>query len=450
MAILSMDELKELIDGDQVDTVLAVFPDHYGRLLGKRLTADYFVENTHFYCCDYLLSTSMEMDPQPGFEMSSWEQGYGDLLSVPDLNSLRRIPWLPKTALVMCDLVSESGEPVVQSPRAILRKQCARLAERGIKAYMGSELEFHLFRGTYSELRKAGYRNLEPSSPYRIDYHILATSFDEPLIRAIRNGMIGAGVPIECSKGECSNGQHEIGLYYADALEMADRHMLYKNGAKEIAHLHDAALTFMAKYDEVEAGSGFHIHSSLFDTESESNLFWDAEADEPSELYRHFLGGLLALCCEFFLLYAPNINSYKRYRAETFAPTRIAWGHENRTTGFRIVGHKQSFRMENRLPGADANPYLAFAATIAAGLYGIDHKIEPPDEYVGNAYTAAELPRVPDNLSQAADLFDRSATARSLFGDQVVDHYVQCARLEQESFDRAVTDWERNRYFERI
>ena len=450
MANLAMDELKTLIDGDQIDTVLAVFPDHYGRLVGKRLTPGYFIENSHFYCCDYLLSTSMEMDPQPGFEMSSWEQGYGDMVSVPDLDTLRRIPWLPKTALVMCDLVSETGEAVAQSPRTILRNQCDQLAQRGIKAYMGSELEFHLFRGSYSDLRKRDYQNLEPSSPYRIDYHILATSFDEPVIRAIRNGMIGAGVPIECSKGECSNGQHEIGLYYAEALEMADRHLIYKNGAKEIAHLHDLALTFMAKYDETEGGSGCHIHSSLFDTQSETNLFWDTGADQPSKLYRYFLGGLLALCREFFLLYAPTVNSYKRYCAESFAPTRIAWGHENRTTGYRIVGHKQSYRVENRLPGADANPYLAFAATIAAGLYGIDHKIEPPDEYAGNAYTATHLPRVPDSLSQAADLFDRSATARALFGDPVVDHYVQCARLEQESYDRAVTDWELNRYFERI
>ena len=450
MASLGTDELKRLIDEGQIDTVLAVFPDHYGRLVGKRLTAVHFLDSEHFYCCDYLLSTSMEMDPQPGFEMASWEKGYGDLVSVPDLDTLRLIPWLPKTALVMCDLEHEGGEPVVQSPRTILKVQCERLARRGIKAYMGSELEFHLFRGTFSDLRKSHYQDLEPSSPYRIDYHILATSFDEPLIRAIRNGMLGAGVPIESSKGECSNGQHEIGLYYAEALEMADRHMIYKNGTKEIAALNDAALTFMAKYSDAEAGSGCHIHSSLYGSQSETNLFWDGGAGEPSDTFRHFLGGLLTLCREFFLFYAPTVNSYKRYCAESFAPTRIAWGRDNRTTGFRIVGHEQSFRAENRLPGADANPYLAFAATIAAGLYGIDHKIEPAEEFVGNAYTATHLPRVPTSLTQAADLFDRSTTARSLLGDQVVDHYVQCARLEQASYDRAVTDWELNRYFERI
>jgi glutamine synthetase len=450
MANLTMDELKTLVDGDQLDTVLTVFPDHYGRLMGKRLTARYFLEHQHFYCCDYLLSTSMEMDPRPGFEMASWEQGYGDLVYVPHLGTLRRIPWLPKTALVMCDLFSEKGEAVVQSPRTILRQQCNRLAERGMKSYMGSELEFHLFRGTFSELSKRRYQDLEPSSPYRIDYHILATSFEEPLIRAIRNGMTGAGVPIECSKGECSNGQHEIGLYYAEALEMADRHAIYKNGAKEIAALNGAALTFMAKYSDAEAGSGLHIHSSLFDTAAESNLFWDENAGQPSDTYRHFLGGLLQLCREFFLFYAPTVNSYKRFCAESFAPTRIAWGYENRTTGIRIVGHEQSFRLENRLPGADANPYLAFAATIAAGLYGIENAIEPPEEYVGNAYTATELLRVPDSLTEAADLFDRSAIARSAFGDPVVDHYVQCARLEHESFQRAVTDWELVRYFERI
>jgi len=450
MGKLTIEELKNLVECDEIDTVLTVFPDTYGRLLGKRLTASYFLEQDGLFCCDYLLSAGMEMDPQPGFSMASWDLGYGDFAYVPDPSTLRRIPWLPKTALVMCDLCHESGGPVTQAPRSILRRQCERLAKRGMTAFMASELEFHLFQESYGDNRDRGYRHMKPSSPYRIDYHILSTSFDEPLLRAIRNGMSAAGVPVESSKGECGNGQHEIGLYYADALEMADRHVIYKNGAKEIAAQKGACLTFMAKYHSAEAGSSCHIHSSIFNAESTTSLFWDSDAGKPGDTFRYFLGGLHELCREFFLLFAPTVNSYKRYCEDSFAPTRLAWSTDNRTTGFRIVGHGPSYRIENRMPGADANPYLAYAATMAAGLYGIDNRIEPPPEFSGNAYTADHLSRVPSSLAEAADLIDGSTVARDVFGDEVVDHYVQCARSEQAAFDKAVTDWERERYFERI
>lgn len=449
MGNLTHEELIKSISANEIDTVIAVFPDYYGRLLGKRMTGRYYLENEHFFCCNYLLTSGMEMDTPPGFEMASWENGYGDYVFVPDNTSLRKIPWLPKTALVICDLQEENGDPVSQSPRSILNRQCERLANKSIKAFMGPELEFHLFSGNYSELQKNGYVNLEPSSPYRIDYHILSTTFDEPLMRDLRNFMSDADIPIECSKGECGNGQHEIGLYYAEAVEMADRHVIYKNGTKEIAAQHNAAITFMAKYDETQAGSSCHIHTSIFDSKSNTNLFWNQNEEKPSDYFCWFLGGLNLLAREFFLFFGPTVNSYKRYCSDSFAPTGIAWSHDNRTTGFRIVGHGQSFRIENRLPGADANPYLAFAATIAAGLYGVENKIECPDEFKGNAYADEKLPRVPENLSEAADLLDKSKIARKIFTDQVVDHYVLCARLEQESFHKAVTDWERFRYFER-
>lgn len=450
MSARNTTKIRKQIENGEFDTVLAVFPDGYGRLLGKRLTASYFLENEAFYSCDYLLSCSMDMEPQSGFQMAGWDQGYGDLVFRPDPSTLRIVSWLPGTALVMCDLLHENGAPVLQSPRSILQQQCTQLAAQGLRALIGSELEFHLFRHDYRTLQYSKYQKLEPSSPYRIDYHILSTSFEEPLIRTIRNDMNLADIPIECSKGECGAGQHEIGTYYAEALEMADRHVIYKNGAKEIAAQHNAALTFMAKYDQGQAGSSCHIHISIVDQDSGANLFWDGQSDRPSGLFRNFLGGIMVLSKEFFLFYGPNINSYKRYCSESFAPTKIAWSTDNRTAGFRIVGRGPSYRIENRMPGSDANPYLAFAAMIGAGLYGIENRIEPPDEFEGNAYGDQFLPSVPSSLSQAADLMDHSEAARSVFGDAVIDHYVQLARKEQASFDQAVTDWELQRYFERI
>jgi len=450
MANLSLEELKKLAQQKEIDTVLAVFPDYYGRLMGKRLTVEYFLEQEHFFCCDYLLTAGMEMEPRAGFSLASWEKGYGDFTFVPDFDTLRQIPWLEKTALVICDLMHEKGTEVAQAPRNILKKQCRKLAERGWQANMASELEFHLFKESFTTLQQNNYRDLTPSTPYRIDYHILGTTFDEGVIRAIRNGMAAADIPIECSKGECGAGQHEIGLYYADALEMADRHVIYKNGAKEIAAQHEVALSFMAKYKTTEAGSSCHIHSSIFDTKSKSNVFWDRKADQPSDNFRYFLGGLLQLTREFFLLLAPTVNSYKRYCAASFAPTRIVWSYDNRTAGYRIVSRGPSYRIENRMPGADTNAYLAFAATVAAGLYGIENKIACPKEFTGDAYTTAGLPVVPATLTEAADLLDKSSIARSCFGDAVVDHYVQCAQAELNSYNQSVTDWELRRYFERI
>ncbi len=448
---LTISKLKKMVESNEIDTILVVFPDYFGRLMGKRVTASYFLKSKQFYCCDYLLSASMEMEPREGFKMASWEKGYGDLVFyVPDEMTLRRIPWLPKTVLVICDLRHEDGKPVEQAPRTILKRQCDKLLKRGLKAYMGSELEFHLFRDSYSEMFKNGYRTFRPSSDYRIDYNIMHTSIDEPIIRAIRNGMCEAGIPIESSKGECGNGQYEIGLLYSEALEMADRHVIYKNGAKEIALLNNVAITFMAKYKETESGSSCHIHTSIFNKETEKNIFWDEKTDKPSKEFRFFLGGLLALSRELFLFFAPTVNSYKRYREESFAPTRIVWSHDNRTTGFRIVGNKQSYRIENRMPGSDTNPYLAYAATIAAGLYGIDNKIDCGKEFVGNAYKAKNLPQIPRTLEEATQLFKDSKIARALFGDVVIDHYVTLAQLENETFHHAVTDWEMVRYFERI
>ncbi|MBE7557469.1 glutamine synthetase [bacterium] len=450
---LSLDDLKRLIEKGEIDTILPVFPDHYGRLLGKRLTAEYFlsgVEKGMLHNCNYLLTVDMDMNPIPGFAMASWDKGYGDFVSVMDMGTLRRIPWLPRTALVVCDLHWENGEPVAQAPRSILREQCRRLHEAGLYANMGSELEFYLFKESVSAVHERDYKNLHPSSDYRIDYHILHTSLDEPIIRAIRNGMSEAGVPIECSKGEWGAGQHEIGLWYSEALEMADRHVIYKNGVKEIAALAGASATFMAKYDAAQAGSGFHIHTSLVHTKSGRNAFWDEKSHRPTPLFRQFLGGMLALSREFCLLFTPSLNAYKRYTEDSFAPTRIAWAHDNRTTGYRIVGEGQSFRIENRMPGADGNPYLAFAATLAAGLYGIEHQLDCGEPYEGNAYTATDLPKLPATLKEATELFDKSEAARKLFGDDVVEHYVHAARTEQAAFERAVTDWELRQYFDRI
>ncbi len=449
---LTLDELKSLIKKGEIDTILPVFPDHYGRLMGKRLTTSYYLEGLEdgkLHGCNYLLTVDMDMNPLPGFAMASWDKGYGDFMLVTDMTTLRHIPWLPKTALAICDLTWEDGKPVVQAPRTILKEQCRRLAEQGLSANMGSELEFYLFKESVPTTHQQGFKNLHPSSDYRIDYHILHTSLDEPIIREIRNGLCAAGVPIECSKGEWGCGQHEIGLWYSEALEMADRHVIYKNGVKEIAALHGASATFMAKYDVAQAGSGFHIHTSIVNSAGK-HAFWDAKTHKPTKLFRQFLGGLLALSREFCLLFTPSLNAYKRYTEDSFAPTRIAWAHDNRTTGFRIVGEGQSFRIENRMPGADGNPYLAFAATLAAGLYGIEHKLDCGEAYEGNAYIAKNLPKLPANLREATDLFEQSKAARQLFGDAMVDHYVHWARTEQAAFDKVVTDWELGQYFDRI
>jgi glutamine synthetase len=392
-----------------------------------------------------------------GFKLTSWERGYGDMKMVPDMVTLRVIPWLPKTALVFCDVYDDAGEPVEEAPRWVLKRQVARAAAQGYVVKTAAELELYCFRETFEQARAKRYQSLTPVSDYLEDYHILQTTKEEPLVRAIRNGMEGADVPVETSKGEWGRGQEEINLVYAPALEMADRTTLYKHGAKEIAHLQGCSLTFMAKYDMGAAGSSFHLHSSLWDRAGKKALFAPAGRGRGGNgrmgwtpLFAQWLAGQMAMARELACFYAPGVNSYKRYQAGSFAPTRVAAGWDNRTCGFRLCGEGAGFRVENRIPGADANPYLAFAATIAAGLHGIQSRLKPPKPYEGNAYEDATLPQVPKTLREAIGELERSRVARAALGDRVVDHYLHAARLEQQAFDQAVTDWELARYFERI
>jgi glutamine synthetase len=437
--------LEELRADSSIDTVIMAFTDMQGRLLGKRLYRDFFfdqVDHGHgTEGCNYLLALEMEMDPVPGYEIASWERGYGDFELVPDLSTLRRIPWLEATALVQCDVQWADGSPVRPSPRQVLRAQAERAREHGFEAMVGSELEFYLLKETYEQAHAQHYRDLTPSVPYILDYHILASTYAEPLLRQIRNGMVGAGMRVETSKGEAWPGQHEINFRYADALRMADDHVVYKNGAKEIAHLNGCSITFMAKPDHTWIGSSCHIHSSFWrDGES-------AFAGE-SETFRRYLAGQIACARELALFFAPNVNSYKRFAAGSWAPTTLAWGRDNRTCGFRVVGHGSGLRVETRIPGGDVNPYLAFAALIASGLHGIEHGLEPGPALEGNAY-GSEAQRFPATLREAIAALEQGTVARSAFGDDVVDHYLNYARTEQELFDRVVTCYERERFFER-
>jgi glutamine synthetase len=450
---LAFTDLEAMIRAGDVDTVLTVFPDVQGRLMGKRVVGRYFLDHVvgeGLHACIYLLTVDIDMEPLPGFQLTSWEKGYGDMQMVPDMGTLRLIPWLPKTALVFCDLYTEGGEPIEEAPRWVLRRQVERAANAGYTVNMGSELELYLFKESFEEARSRRYHGLTPVSGYLEDYHILQTTREEPLIRVIRNGMEGAHVPVEFSKGEWGKGQEEINLRYAEALEMADRHTLYKHGAKEIAHLQGCALTFMAKYDVGAAGSSCHLHSSLWDKAGRKPLFPGRGRRAGTALFQHWLAGQLALARELTYFYAPTVNAYKRYQASSFAPTRLVAGWDNRTCGFRLCGEGAGFRLENRIPGADANPYLAFAATIAAGIYGIQHKLKPPALYEGNAYEDASLPQVPKTLREAIVALEQSKVACEAFGTEVVEHYLHTARLEQDAFDRAVTDWELMRNFERI
>ena len=437
--------LEELRADSSIDTVIMAFTDMQGRLLGKRLYRDFFFEQVdHGHGtegCNYLLALEMEMDPVPGYEIASWERGYGDFELAPDLSTLRRIPWLEATALVLCDVQWADGSPVRPSPRQVLRAQVERAREHGFEVMVGSELEFYLLKETYEQAHAQHYRDLTPSVPYILDYHILASTFAEPLIRQIRNGMVGAGMRVETSKGEAWPGQHEINFRYADALRMADDHVVYKNGAKEIAHLNGCSVTFMAKPDQTWIGSSCHIHSSFWrDGES-------AFAGE-SDVFRRYLAGQIACGRELAIFFAPNVNSYKRFAAGSWAPTTLAWGRDNRTCGFRVVGHGQGLRVETRIPGGDVNPYLAFAALIASGLYGIEHELDPGAALEGNAYSS-EAARFPSTLREAIVALEQGTVARSAFGDDVVDHYLNYARTEQELFDKVVTGYERERFFER-
>ena len=456
---ISSDALVQLIDAAEIDTVLTVFPDGLGRLMGKRVVARHFREHAlgeGVHACIYLFTVDMEMEPLPGFKLTSWERGYGDMKMVPDMGTLRVIPWLPKTALVFCDVYTEDGEPIEEAPRWMLRRQVERAAREGYVVKTAAELELYCFRESFEAARAKRYADLTPVAGYLEDYHILQTSKEEPLIRAIRNGMEAAGVPVEASKGEWGRGQEEINLVHAEALEMADRAALYKHGAKEIAYLQGCSITFMAKYSMAAAGSSFHVHSSLWDGTGTRALFAGggdrdgARRGHGSPLFGRWLAGQMAMARELAYFYAPTLNSYKRYQAGSFAPTRIAAGWDNRTCGFRICGEGASLRVENRIPGADANPYLAFAATIAAGLHGLASNLEPPKAYEGNAYEDATLPQVPKTLREATAELERSRVARAAFGDRVVEHYLHTARLEQQAFDQAVTDWELGRNFERI
>jgi glutamine synthetase len=450
---LDLRGLEGLVRSGEIDTVLTVFPDAQGRLMGKRVVGRHFLEHVAgdgVHACAYLLTVDVDMEPLPGYRFASWATGYQDMKAVPDLSTLRRIPWLPQTALVFCDLFTEAGEPVEVSPRRILRRQVERAARAGYRVMVASELELYIFRESFSEARARRYHGLTPVSQYLEDYHILQTTREEGLVRAVRNGMEGAGVPVEFSKGEWGCGQEEINLRYAEALEMADRHTLYKHGVKEMAHAQGLSVTFMAKYDMAAAGSSFHLHSSLWDRGGRRNLFAEKGKPHGSALFGHWLAGQMAMARELAYFYAPYVNSYKRYQAGSFAPTRIVAGVDNRTCGFRLCGEGPAFRVENRIPGADANPYLAFAATIAAGLHGVERKLAPPPVYRGNAYEDPALPQVPKTLREAVAELERSRVAREALGDDVLEHYLHTARLEQQAFDQAVTCWELMRGFERL
>jgi glutamine synthetase len=443
--MLTLDELKADVEEGSIDTIVVAFTDMQGRLLGKRVHAEFFLEDgiaEHgVEGCNYLLALDMEMDPIPGYSIASWDQGYGDFGMRPDLATLRRLPWLEGTALVLCDVVSHDGSPVGPSPRQVLQAQVERARAAGYEPMLGSELEFYLLRESYTEAHAKHYRDLTPSVPYILDYHVLATTYDEPLLRQIRNGMQGAGIRVESSKGEAWPGQQEVNFRYDHALAMADNHSVYKNGAKEIAYLNGCSITFMAKPDHTWIGNSCHIHASLW--REDANAF-----AEDNELFDRFLAGWIACARELALFLAPNINSYKRYAAGSWAPTTLAWGHDNRTCGFRIVGHGPAKRIETRIPGGDVNPYLAFAALIAAGLYGIEQKLDAPPPLEGNAYES-DAERFPSTLREAIDALERGAMARAALGDDVVDHYLNYAQTEQRLFDEVVTCYERERLYER-
>ena len=448
---MTLKELTNQIRSGKIDTVIVAFPDVFGRLAGKRFTGKHFLDSvakhgTH--CCNYLLTVNIEMDPMDGFKVANWEKGFGDFELRPDFSTLRVLPWQPASALVICDYVQHDGKPVEEAPRSVLRRQIELLARRKFTACMASELEFFLFNNTFHDAFAAEYRNLTPSSDYRIDYHTMQPTRDEPLMRQVRNQMDAARVPVESSKGEWGRGQHELNFVYDQPLPMADMHVVFKQGIKEIAAQHGQSITFMAKPWANEVGSSCHIHVSLW--RGHKNQFASPTGAGGSKLFRHFLGGLMRYAPELCCFFAPTINSYKRYQSASWAPTKMAWSHDNRTVGFRVVGRNNSFRVENRMPGADANPYLAFAAMLAAGMAGIEEQLDCGEAYHGNAYVDSGLRALPKTLHEAAELLDASKMARAAFGDKVVDFYVHTARLEVQAFNDAVTDWERMRYFERI
>jgi glutamine synthetase len=445
--------LAAAVGSGEIDTVLVCMVDMQGRLVGKRFHGEFFVAGGHAetHACDYLLADDIEMEPVPGYRAASWRKGYGDFVLKPDLSTLRRLPWLPGTALVLCDVQEHHHRDLPHSPRAMLRRQVARLAERGMQAMLASELEFYLFDESYEAIRAKHYREPKTAGDYIEDYHILQTSKEEEVMRAIRLGLSGAGIPVENSKGEWGPGQEEINVRYAEALAMADRHAILKNGIKEIAWSKGKAVTFMAKWRADLAGSSAHIHASLWDAAGKTPLFHDPQAEfGMSALMKSFVAGQLRHAREITWFLAPYLNSYKRFMAGTFAPTRAVWSRDNRTAGFRLCGEgSKAIRIECRIGGADLNPYLAFAALIAAGLAGIDEGLELPPPHAGDAYAGRRLPEVPKTLREAIAALERSQMLRAAFGDEVVEHYLHTARWEQSRYDAAVTDWELMRGFER-
>ncbi len=450
---LTFEALKAAVTAAEIDTVLVCLVDMQGRLMGKRFQAEFFVdsawEETH--SCNYLLATDLEMYTVDGFKATSWAAGYGDYTMKPDLTTLRRVPWLEGTALVLCDVLDHhTHAEVPHSPRAILRRQMARLADMNMVPMMASELEFFLFDGSFEEAHESGYAGLRPISPYNEDYHIFQTTKEESVMRAIRNGLQGAGVPVENSKGEADPGQEEINVRYTNALEMADNHAIIKNACKEIAWKNGRSVTFLAKWNTDAAGSSSHIHQSLVAMDG-TPLFYDPDAPHGmSQTMRHYLAGLLAHASEITYFLAPYVNSYKRFMEGTFAPTRAIWSRDNRTAGYRMCGEgTKAIRVECRVGGSDLNPYLAMAALLAAGLDGIDNKLELEDEFTGDAYKARRARQIPQTLRGATAALKKSKLLRAAFGDGVVDHYVRAAEWEQEEYDRVVTDWEVARGFER-
>ncbi|HXM81322.1 MAG TPA: glutamine synthetase family protein [Burkholderiales bacterium] len=453
--MLQLEQLRELVVHGQIETVVVGFTDHYGRLMGKRFDAEMFVEeigSEGAHACDYLLTVDMEMDPVPGYRFANWELGYGDFHLVPDLGTLRLASWLDKSALVLCDVKSEKTHDYIDvAPRTILRRQVDAASALGYGSFAATELEHYLFRTSYRDAARQGYRDLEPAGWYLEDYHILQGTRTESFHAAARRHLKLSGVPVETSKGEWGRGQHELNVRYTEALEMADRHVVFKQCLKELAEAAGMSLTFMAKFASDRAGSSCHIHCSLW--RDGSNAFAGHQRlgrAQVSDAFRWFLGGWIAHVPDVMVFYAPTINSYKRYVDASWAPTRLAWSYDNRTAGFRVVGNGQSLRIECRIPGADCNPYLALAASLASGLDGIARRLEPPECFVGDVYAAKHLPRVPYTLTEANERFAASDFAQRAFGKDVVEHYAHFFRTEAAAFDKAVTDWEQRRYFERI
>jgi glutamine synthetase len=445
--MFTLEALRGMVASGEIETVIGGFTDHYGRLMGKRFDAEMFVDevvSSGGHACDYLLTVDMEMEPVPGYAFANWELGYGDVHMVPDMGTLRLASWLEKTAFVVCDVKSEKTHDYVPvAPRSILRRQIDQAKKAGFTAFAATELEHYLFRTSYRDAALQEFRNLEPAGWYLEDYHILQGTRTESFHSAARRHLKLSGVPVETSKGEWGRGQHELNIRYAEALDMADRHVVFKQCLKELAEAAGMSVTFMAKFAADGAGSSCHIHLSLW--RDGKNAF-----TKESDPFRHFLGGWLAHVPDVMVFYAPTVNSYKRYVDASWAPTRLAWSYDNRTAGFRVVGEGQSLRIECRIPGADCNAYLALAGSLASGLDGIASQIEPPACFVGDIYAAKNLPRVPHTLSQAVEVFEKSAFAKRVFGQDVVEHYAHFYRTEAAAYDRAVTDWERRRYFERI